>query len=55
MRIWIDTQSGTWGDADELVIIEAEDGPAAAMLVNTLENMSDTDIQDYGDKWGTYV
>lgn len=52
MRIYIDTMTGTWGDAEDIVFINAEDGPETAMLLNTVENLSDSEIMEYGNKWG---
>lgn len=49
---FIDTASGTWGLAEDIVFIEVEVGPEAAMLVDTLDNMSDSQIIDYGNAYG---
>jgi hypothetical protein len=49
---FIDTSTGTWGLGEDIVFLEVEVGAEAAMLVNTLEGMSDSQIIDYGNAHG---
>lgn len=52
MQMFIDTSTGTWGNAEDIVFLDAEPGPEAAMLINTLENLSDDEIIAYGNRYG---
>lgn len=49
-RIWIDTTTGTWGNATDLAIIELEEEDVSA-----LANLSDLAIRTYGQEYGEPV
>jgi hypothetical protein len=51
MKIWIDTVTGTWGDVDGLVIIDNDD----EYMLNDIDNMSASEISEYGQRYGTVV
>lgn len=55
MRIFIDTMTGTWGMANDIVVIEVEDGAEAAMLCETLDGLSDSGICEYGNTYGDSI
>lgn len=52
---YIDTHTGTWGGAEGIVTIEVERGADSAMLSETLLNMSDSQIMDYGNRYGDAI
>lgn len=47
MKIFIDTATGTWGDAEDIVIVEANQ-----VLLDELNNSSDFEIVDKGGRIG---
>ncbi len=47
-RIWIDTDTGSWGDADNLVIMDATEAE-----VEEFQDMTDNDICNFGQDFGT--
>lgn len=47
MHIWIDTDTGTWGNAQDIVILDVDE----VDLVD-LGQMSDTDIIRFGQEHG---
>jgi len=55
-HIWIDTYSGTWGEADKLMLISLDDlekapgfeGLAEIEMYDALDSMSDEDIANLG-------
>ena len=51
MLIFVDVQSGTWENADDIVLVEA-----SKEVIFALESvMSDTDICEYGNEYGKPV
>lgn len=64
-KVWIDTTSGTWGDARGLVIVDldaqaVQDSLAGSpvdgfSLLAALEDMPDSDISAFGNAYGTPV
>lgn len=46
--IFIDTNTGTWGDAHGIVFREVDDDD----LFIIGEEMTDADRMEYGEKWG---
>ena len=50
MRIWIDTASGAWGDANDLKVIEIDEAK-----IEHLNEMSDSEIIDFGNNNGMMV
>ncbi len=52
VTIYIDTNTGTWGDASGIRTITVEAGAELAMLQDTLDEMSDSGINAYGLEHG---
>lgn len=50
---FIDVSTGTWGYAEDIRIVSVEEGAESAMLVNTLDNLSDDQICEWGETYGT--
>ena len=50
VRIWIDHTTGTWGQADDLVILELEEEDVSA-----LADLSDTERRVYAQENGEPV
>ena len=58
MKIWIDTATGTWGevdgDAGRLLIVDTDaiDVNEAPAGMPALEQMSDSEVVEFGDRFG---
>jgi len=58
MKIWIDLDSGTWGDLDTLVTVDLDEVAKESSIVATgnlllaLESSSDSQVWDFGKKYG---
>lgn len=48
VRVWVDTDSGTWGDPSKLRFVELE-----VTALNKFADASDEDRIDEAQKWGT--
>lgn len=47
MKIFIDTSTGTWGNAEDIVLVDADEGNLYA-----LDRSSDSEIIGWGDEVG---
>lgn len=53
MRLFFDTVTGTYGDADDLRIVDNDDfGPDD---IDAFGMMSDSELIEYGERWGVKV
>jgi hypothetical protein len=50
MKIWIDTDTGTWGNAFDMVLVDIEEED-----LNALAELSDVERTAYGQKHGEPV
>lgn len=59
MKIWIDLASGTWGEAETLVVVDLayQAGGLRELgeLIDSLYNMTDSDLIAYGEQHGRYI
>ena len=59
MKVWIDVATGTWGEADTLVVVDlayqADGLRELGELIDLLYNMTDSEIIEYGERNGRYI
>jgi hypothetical protein len=51
--IWIDTETGTWGALDGLMVVNV--GSSSPLSVDDLDEMSDSEINEVGKTYGLSV